>query len=467
MADIRINALTTTATSSASDDFIAIDGAANGTRKLSIFNPAIGGTLDVTGNITGTVATMTRTGADGTLNVVRSGGSSATFASGTTNSYLGTSTNHPLVLYTNGTTALTLSTSQNTTLAGNLTVSGTGTSSVAGKLGIGDTSGVSKLAVLDTLPFTTVIGSSSGQFGYQIKAGASDTAGTLVGGLTYDSSTGEARLIAAQSYVFPTFYSGGSEAARFTTSRNFLLGTTTDSANGKLQLAAGAADKTSGIGFGTDTSLFRQGAGLVQLVGVGTGGWPTLKISDDASSSASFQTGVLAFGDGNSTARNVGIWRGAANSIVTVGNVLNLGGYAGITFTTGAAQIGSQTTALTLDSSQNATFAGNYARINSASDAYFVANGNAAGSSASYQFWKAGSQKWNLTSAATTNDLSFYNNGGINANALTLEYSTGNATFAGKIAINNTVTSAVSVASTHKVTISIGGVTYYLLASNV
>jgi hypothetical protein len=37
----------------------------------------------------------------------------------------------------------------------------------------------------------------------------------------------------------------------------------------------------------------------------------------------------------------------------------------------------------------------------------------------------------------------------------------------GEIRIGNTVASAVAVASTHKVTIVIGGVTYYLLASNV
>lgn len=39
--------------------------------------------------------------------------------------------------------------------------------------------------------------------------------------------------------------------------------------------------------------------------------------------------------------------------------------------------------------------------------------------------------------------------------------------FAGAIAIGNTVAAGVGVASTHKVTISIGGNTYYLLASNV
>jgi len=44
---------------------------------------------------------------------------------------------------------------------------------------------------------------------------------------------------------------------------------------------------------------------------------------------------------------------------------------------------------------------------------------------------------------------------------------TGAAYFSGAIAIANTVTAAVSVASTHKVSILIGGVQYYLLASNV
>jgi hypothetical protein len=43
----------------------------------------------------------------------------------------------------------------------------------------------------------------------------------------------------------------------------------------------------------------------------------------------------------------------------------------------------------------------------------------------------------------------------------------GNLTIDGALTINNTVATAVAVASTHKVTIVIGGVTYYLLATNV
>jgi hypothetical protein len=45
--------------------------------------------------------------------------------------------------------------------------------------------------------------------------------------------------------------------------------------------------------------------------------------------------------------------------------------------------------------------------------------------------------------------------------------STGAATFAGAVAIGNTTAAAVAAPSTHKVSILIGGVQYYLLASNV
>lgn len=52
MADIRIKDLTTTASSSASDDFIAVDGTTNGTRKLNAFSPTFGGNVVVTGTLT-------------------------------------------------------------------------------------------------------------------------------------------------------------------------------------------------------------------------------------------------------------------------------------------------------------------------------------------------------------------------------------------------------------------------------
>ena len=62
-----------------------------------------------------------------------------------------------------------------------------------------------------------------------------------------------------------------------------------------------------------------------------------------------------------------------------------------------------------------------------------------------------------------TNDLQFHTNGTL---ALTLA-SNQAATFSSSIAIANTVTAAIAAPSTHKVSILINGVQYYLLASNV
>jgi hypothetical protein len=65
----------------------------------------------------------------------------------------------------------------------------------------------------------------------------------------------------------------------------------------------------------------------------------------------------------------------------------------------------------------------------------------------------------------TNNDFEVYTGASYTKN-LTIA-STGAATFSSSIAIGNTVTAAVAVASTHKVSILIGGVQYYLLASNI
>jgi len=49
MANKRIKDLSTTAAVTASDDFIAVDGATNGTRKLDAYSPTFGGNLTVSG----------------------------------------------------------------------------------------------------------------------------------------------------------------------------------------------------------------------------------------------------------------------------------------------------------------------------------------------------------------------------------------------------------------------------------
>jgi hypothetical protein len=63
-------------------------------------------------------------------------------------------------------------------------------------------------------------------------------------------------------------------------------------------------------------------------------------------------TGVVSVGDLTGTSVFCGMWRGDVN-VLTTGNYLNLGGYAGIMFSTGAAVIGSQTERMRIDTSGN------------------------------------------------------------------------------------------------------------------
>jgi len=442
MADIRIKDLATTAASTASDDFVAVDGSANGTRKLNAYSPTFGGNVVATGTLT--VNSTTDSSSKDTGAIVTEGGlgveKSATIGGNLTvsgtgsfttadaqqtlrikgatgmlrvagyvdsvngsvlyslnnaeNAYIPLSVNSSeLFLNISGTPKLTIGTTGNTTLAGNLTVSGTGTSSVAGSFGVGSATDISGFSsnvaawivggtrtdgsgvypvtqsIIDNRVYNSTNPPAGGGigFGYKYNSAGNTAIGPSIQGFKENTTDGNY----ASGLRFLTRANGASpaEVFRLTSSGNFLLKSDgIDSSNGRLQLATHTTS-AGGIGFGTAISLYSPSSGVLQAYAAVA--WPTLKISDD--STGSFQGGALAFGDGNSTARNVGIWRGAANSITSSGNVLNLGGYAGITFTTGAAQIGSQTTALTLDSSQNATFAGTAKVKNQAT---LNANGN-------------------------------------------------------------------------------------------
>ena len=141
------------------------------------------------------------------------------------------------------------------------------------------------------------------------------TDGAWVGG------TGTNFFMAARTNIrFFTNFSG-TEHSRLTTTGNLLLGTAgVDSSNGILQLSTNALATTSayGIGFGTDTSIYRKSAGVLAVGGA---------IIDLISASAAIRF------SGNS------VMYGSSGSLI-LGNT-------------------SGTTVLTLDSSQNATFAAN------------------------------------------------------------------------------------------------------------
>jgi hypothetical protein len=98
-----------------------------------------------------------------------------------------------------------------------------------------------------------------------------------------------------------------------------------------------------------------------QNVGVGTTSpQVSLQVNGVIRAATADDKGVIGVGEsGGGTTSNCGLWRGDANSAIsggvvsTGGNYLNLGGYAGMVFTTGAAAIGSQTERMRINSSGN------------------------------------------------------------------------------------------------------------------
>ena len=119
---------------------------------------------------------------------------------------------------------------------------------------------------------------------------------------------------------------GQTQSTRFLQNGRILVGTTTDSANGILQLASSTA-ASGGIGFGADTSLYRVASGQLVLDSTGSDSALQFRLSGVVRAQVSFDSTNLYVG-------TLEVGRGL---------VLRTGG--GIT-------------ALTLDASQNATFAG-------------------------------------------------------------------------------------------------------------
>jgi hypothetical protein len=265
MADIRIKDLTTTASSTASDDFIAVDGTTNGTRKLNAFSPTFGGNATVTGTLTvnssssfaGLIqlnnnvaqywldsgATQRRTALVSSGNSTYFGpvdagwGSTGYFSAGTT-----------MVLRTNGASgtfneAVSISTGGLVTIPSTSasTTTSTGALVVSGGVGVGGAINCGSGLVANPLftqtrkleaqiPHTVStedylrIGSNTGstntyagEFGYGLTAGGSPQirfnrvhAGTVTTWLTVPTSTGDAEFAGSVKTGAP---SGGTAAA--------------------------------------------------------------------------------------------------------------------------------------------------------------------------------------------------------------------------------------------------------------
>jgi len=315
MADIRINALATTAASTASDDFVAVDGSANGTRKLNAYSPTFGGNATVGGTLTAGLLVPTLAVAQtGQIGLSASAGIELCGKTGSANDF---------VLYNGlGQSVISNATgTRNATLAGNLTVSGTGTSSVAGSLILGASSSAVETAWTasgyaghisfpDTSQFSVFSEPNSGYRG----GGLACNVARVGGGWSFVDSTKPAWRV---------YFGNGSFVDNFTINRS---GATTYSESTLFQLTSGG---NLLIGTPTDGGQKLQVKGGVRVIDSGNdSNYITIGSGNDAPAGGnSFiaQTGTLVVG----TAASASL-------------ILRTGG----------------TTALTLDSSQNATFAG-------------------------------------------------------------------------------------------------------------
>lgn len=159
---------------------------------------------------------------------------------------------------------------------------------------------------------------------------------TLSGGGTLTGASGAITLSSSGATAL-IFKLNSVEKARFApTTGNLLLGGLTTDGTGVLQFPAGAADATSGITFGTDTQLWRIAAGRFIFKNTGATSTTALYLRDAAD------------GTGNIVYRS-----GAANSLMS-GDAAGDTGIIGTRVVFGTA---GGTLALTLDASQNATFA--------------------------------------------------------------------------------------------------------------
>ena len=318
MADIRIKDLTTTASSTASDDFIAVDGTTNGTRKLSAFSPTFGGNATVTGTLTvnnpvvaqGTAITGyqflakdtggTAVGAayalqtSGGTDKWRWGlrGSVGSLTDSLIFSYLSGSWADALTLSNAGVVSIPATTASTTTSTGALVV-GNGTSGglgVGGAIFSGDNVTIpnaKNFVVRDAAGSSTAIRmyADSSNYGYidctantelrlQVGAGTklsiTNTGNVSIPATTASTSTSSGALVVSGGVgVAGAIYAGGN-----------------------LGLA-----NSSNILFGTDTSFYRSSAGALNVDHLG-GTQPVLFLRENGSATASWFTtnGLCYFG---------------------------------------------------------------------------------------------------------------------------------------------------------------------------
>jgi hypothetical protein len=331
--------------------------------------------------------------------------------------------------------SITAAAATNLTLAGGagnssilLTPQGTG-QVYTSKFAVQSTSSASRLS-LDVADATTTLGPVNSLEVFNSNATVNNISGLLLGqsssvyaaiAAVHSSRTGGARSIELD--FWSAIGNTPTQRMRLASSGNLLIGGTTDSSNGRLQLATHTTS-AGGIGFGTDTTLFRSAAGTLS---VGATTASTSTTTGSLVNAGGFGNAGAAFIGGNATVF------GAAG--ITINNVGGSGNDSILTLTqSGVSNAFIKNTATTGDIAIG-DGGGTYLRITKGAGVVFVSN---------------------TTASSSTTTGSLVNAGGFGC--------AGAAYFGGAIAIGNTVNTVSPTSPNRTVTIVIGGTTYYLHA---
>lgn len=236
-------------------------------------------------------------------------------------------------------------------------------------------------------------------------------AGTLIGSVVV-AGVNEFALSAAAGKVTNLYANGyGAVGLSILANSNVLVGKTIDSANGRLQLAESTAS-TGGIGFGPETYLFRAAPANLRL--------------DASTGDVQFQIAKQGTLNAQFLVDGAALYLNTAQA----GMKLILSSGAGVE-------------ALRLDSSQNATFAGNIT-VDKATPAILVKRG-ANTQNGQLQFATGASGDFAIGNRGTSDsDLHIYNYG-LSADAVTISKNTSDATFAGRSSATTAYGTAKSV----------------------
>jgi hypothetical protein len=322
-----------------------------------------------------------------------------------------------LAFITGGSVALSLNaTTLAATLAGNLTVSGTGTSSFAGRLfGINTNSPDDFGAAYSTLQVNAV---STGGGAYSVYKNVADSINFRVGA----DGQGVINVVSNHPLLFNT---NNTERFRVTAGGNLLLGTTTDSGE-KLQVRGDYIQQDWGS-TGTNRGLIRLGKHTT--------------FSNIASISLNGDT---------SDAGCAGLFGGGQDNTYLQAK----SGGSVVIRTNGA------TTALTLDSSQNATFAGDVT-ISSAYPKIALTDTN---SNSDFSLLNDNGRLAVYDETNSAYRITVGAGGGVKIGTTPEDVGANNLTVQGVLAIGNTVNTVSPTSPNRTITMVIGGTTYYIHA---